>query len=142
MILENGQTCLEKHGITAREEHLVRSDYSKNNEYTVTHPDAISNGDPQGKGHPTVKGHGHWLPSCDGTPSNKINYSNFATDPSDQIGGKYDIEGRGDIPGRKVQMARSIYSNVQEYGPKLVNTSKNIADGQYYFGQTIGSKTA
>ena len=36
------QTCLEKKGIEARHEALVRNDYTQNDEYSVLHPDAIS----------------------------------------------------------------------------------------------------
>lgn len=136
--VNNGQTCLEKQGINARHEQTLRSDYNINNEYSSVHPDSISDGDVQGKGHPTVKGHTHWLPSCDGTPNNRIKYDNFATSPEDQIGGKLDIDGYQDRPGRKTQMARSLYNYQEPYGSNSVNTTANINDGQYYFGQQIG----
>ena len=126
------QTCLEKAGITARHDEIVRSDYNIENAYSSVHKDAISDGDAQGKGHPTVKGHTHWTPSCDGTANNMIKYDNFATSPSDQIGGLYDIKGRNGIPGRDEQMARSIYNYEQPYGPTSVDTSANQQDGQYF----------
>lgn len=125
------QTCLEKAGINARHDQTVRSDYNINDQYSSVHKDAISDNEIQGKGHPTVKGHTHWTPSCDGTANNMIKYDNFATSPSDQIGGLYDIEGRAGIPGRKEQMARSIYNYEQPYGPTSVDTSANVNDGQY-----------
>ena len=125
------QTCLEKFGINERQNETLRSDYNINDQYGSTHPNAISNGDPKGKG--TGGGsHTHWLPSCDGgIPSNMINYSNFSTSPEENIGGLYDIEGRDDIPGRKVQMARSLYNYENGYGANLVDTSENVAQGQY-----------
>ena len=140
--INNGQTCLEKQGITARKDQTLRSDYTKNDEYSSVHQDSISNGDVQGKGHPTVKGHTHWTPSCDGTANNMIKYDNFATSPEDQIGGEYDIKGRNGIDGREGQLARSLYNYKAPYGTTSVDTTANVNDGQYYFGQQIGSKTA
>lgn len=135
--LENGQTCLEKQGMGARQEQTVRSDYNKTNEYSAIHPDALSDGDSKGRGSGSG-GHSAWLPKCDGTVSNGINYSNFDTNPEDQIGNSYDINGRNDIPGREGQMARSLYNYRQPYGANVVNTSQNVNDGQYYVGQQIG----
>lgn len=123
-----GQTCLEKRGIEERHNEITRSDYNIENQYGPTHSDALSNGDPQGKG---VGGsHTHFLPDCT-KPTGMIDYSNFSTSPEDQIGGLYDIEGRGDIPGRKTQMARSMYNYTAPYGAKLVNTELNVNEGQY-----------
>lgn len=124
------QTCLEKFGINERHDEITRSDYNIENAYGPTHKDALSDGDAQGKG--TGGGHTHWLPSCDGgVPSNRINYSNFSTSPEDQIGGLYDIEGRGDFPGRKTQIARSLYNYENTYGSTSVDTTQNQADGQF-----------
>lgn len=131
----NGQTCLEKRGMEERHEEIVRSDYNIENQYSETHSDALSNGDPQGKG-AGHGGHTHYLPDCN-KPTGTIDYSNFATSPFDQIGGEYDIEGRCGIPGRRVQMARSIYSHLNEYGANLVDTTANINDGQYFVGQQL-----
>jgi hypothetical protein len=130
------QTCLEKAGILERKDEIVRSDYNIEDQYSSTHKDAISDNDAQGKGHPTVKGHTHWLPSCDGMPNNMIKYDNFATSPEDSIGGLYDIEGRAGIPGRKQQMARSMYTYEDQYGPTSVDTSANVSEGQYFTEQT------
>ena len=132
------QTCLEKQGINARHDQTVRSDYNIDNAYSVTHPDAVSNGDAQGKGTESG-GHTHWLPSCDGTPNNKINYSNF---DSFNGGGVYDIKGRNGIGGRERAMATSLYNQENEYGPTSVDTTANVNDGQYFVGQQIGQKTA
>ena len=130
--LENGQSCLEKQGIEERSNEIVRSDYNFENPYGPTHPDAMSDGDVQGKG--TGRGgHDAWLPDCT-KPNNMINYSNFDTENG---GGLYDIKGRNDVGGRERSLARSKYNKEQPYGADLVNTSENIALGQYYVGQTI-----
>jgi hypothetical protein len=134
--VENGQTCLEKRGMEERHQEITRSDYNIEDQYGPTHKDAISDGDAQGKG-TGHGGHTHFLPDCT-KPTNMINYSNF---DSENGGGYYDIEGRNGISGRKRALATSLYNKEIEYGPKLVDTSKNVADGQYYFGQQIGQKT-
>ena len=134
--VEHGQTCLEKRGMEERHQEITRSDYNIEDQYSATHKDAISNGDAQGKG-TGHGGHTHFLPDCT-KPTNMINYSNF---DSENGGGYYDIEGRNGISGRKRALATSLYNKEIEYGPKLVDTSKNVADGQYYFGQQIGQKT-
>ena len=135
--IQNGQTCLEKQGINARHEQIVRSDYNITNQYSATHQDALSDGDAKGRGSGSG-GHTAWTPKCDGTVSNAINYSNFDTNPEDKIGNLYDTEGRNDIPGRNGQMARSLYNYRQPYGANLVNTTQNVNDGQYFVGQQIG----
>jgi hypothetical protein len=134
--VENGQTCLEKRGMEERHEEITRSDYNIENQYGPTHPDAISDGDAQGKG-TGHGGHTHFLPDCT-KPTTTINYSNF---DSENGGGYYDIEGRNGISGRKRALAISLYNKEIQYGPTLVDTSANVADGQYYFGQQIGQKT-
>ena len=134
--VENGQTCLEKRGMEERHQEITRSDYNIEDQYGPTHKDAISDGDAQGKG-TGHGGHTHFLPDCT-KPTTTINYSNFDTENG---GGYYDIEGRNGISGRKRAMATSLYNKEIEYGPKLVDTSANVADGQYYFGQQIGQKT-
>ena len=134
--VENGQTCHEKRGMEERHQEITRSDYNIEDQYGPTHKDAISDGDAQGKG-TGHGGHTHFLPDCT-KPTTTINYSNFDTENG---GGYYDIEGRNGISGRKRAMATSLYNKEIEYGPKLVDTSANVADGQYYFGQQIGQKT-
>ena len=134
--VENGQTCLEKRGMEERHQEITRSDYNIENQYSATHPDAISDGDAQGKG-TGHGGHTHFLPDCT-KPTTTINYSNF---DSENGGGYYDIEGRNGISGRKRAMATSLYNKEVQYGPTLVDTSANVADGQYYVGQQIGQKT-
>ena len=134
--VENGQTCLEKRGMEERQQEITRSDYNIENQYSVTHKDAISDGDAQGKG-TGHGGHTHFLPDCT-KPTTTIDYSNFDTENG---GGYYDIEGRNGISGRKRAMATSLYNKEEQYGPTAVDTSANVADGQYYFGQQIGQKT-
>jgi hypothetical protein len=134
--VENGQTCLEKRGMEERHEEITRSDYNIENQYGPTHPDAISDGDPQGKG-TGHGGHTHFLPDCT-KPTTTINYSNF---DSENGGGYYDIKGRNGISGRERALAISLYNKEIQYGPTLVDTSANVAEGQYYFGQQIGQKT-
>jgi len=134
--VENGQTCLEKRGMEERHQEITRSDYNIEDQYGPTHKDAISDGDPQGKG-TGHGGHTHFLPDCT-KPTTTINYSNF---DSENGGGYYDIEGRNGISGRKRALATSLYNKEIQYGPTLVDTSANVADGQYYFGQQIGQKT-
>jgi len=118
------QTCLEKKGIEARNETIVRNDYLKTDEYSATHPDALSDGDPQGKG----TGHGgHTWSTPDCTRPTGISYANFDTENG---GGLYDIEGRNGIGGRNFLMNISVYNKNKEYGPNLVDTALNVADGQ------------
>lgn len=62
-----------------------------------------------------------------------IDYSNFDTFNG---GGIYDIEGRNDIGGRNKAMASELYNNENQYGPELVKTAENVAQGQYFIGQT------
>ncbi|MBO6254829.1 MAG: hypothetical protein J6O49_14480 [Bacteroidaceae bacterium] len=134
--VENGQTCLEKRGMEERHQEITCSDYNIEDQYGPTHKDAISDGDPQGKG-TGHGGHTHFLPDCT-KPTTTINYSNF---DSENGGGYYDIEGRNGISGRKRALATSLYNKEIQYGPTLVDTSANVAEGQYYFGQQIGQKT-
>lgn len=123
----NGQTCLERRGIEERNVEIVRSDYNINDQYGPTHSDALSNGDPQGKG-TGHGGHTSWLPDCT-KPTTMIDYSNFDTENG---GGLYDIKGRNGIGGREQALARSMYNKENQYGPNLVNTSENIAQGQFF----------
>ena len=119
------QTCLEKKGIEARNEALVRNDYTRVDEYWAGHPDALATGDPLGKG-TGHGGHTHSVPDCN-KPSS-IDYSNF--DTSDRAGGLYDIAGRNGIGGRTFLKNISVYNEEFEYGANLVDTSLNVADGQ------------
>ena len=134
--VQNGQTCLEKRSMEERHQEITLSHYNIENQYSATHQDAVSDGDAQGKG--TLHGgHTHFLPDCT-KPTSQINYSNFDTENG---GGYYDIKGRNGISGRERAMAISIYNKENPYGANLVNTTKNVDDGQYFVGQQIGQKT-
>lgn len=132
--LENGQTCLEIHGIEERNEEIVRNDYNIEDQYSVTHPDALSDGDSQGKG----SGHGghvDWAPFCsDNNTKNMIDYKNFDTSYESQIGDCYDINGRNGIGGRIYLMNKCKYGPEYQYGPELVNTEENRNQGQVVVG--------
>ena len=122
--VQNGQTCLEKRGMEERHVEITRSDYNIENQYGATHKDALSDGDAQGKG----TGHGghlHSVPDC--TRPSTIDYRNFDTE---NAGGIYDIEGRNGVGGRVFLKNISVYNEAFEYGPTLVDTSLNVADGQ------------
>lgn len=125
-INNNGQTCLEARGIEERSVETVRSDYNANNEYNAMHPDALSDGDVMGKGsgHP---GHGSWLPNCQSV-TNAIDYSNFDT---------FHGGGSLDIQAREQSIVRELYNANEPYGAELINTAQNIAEGQYFVGQTV-----
>lgn len=131
------QTCLEKRGIDARHDQIVRSDYNIEDQYSATHKDAISDGDAQGKG-TSHGGHTHYLPDCT-KPTTTIDYSNFDTENG---GGKYDIEGRNGISGRKKALASSLYNKENSYGSTSVDTTANVNDGQYFFGQNVSKTNA
>ena len=119
------QSRLESEAIDKRHELEVISDYQKNtNEYSEQHEDALSNGDPQGKGTGISMGY-----SIPGQTTNKgINYTNIATNSG---GGLYDIEGRNGIGGRRYLEAINMYNAENSYGVDSVDTSKNVAEGQF-----------
>ena len=119
------QSRLESEAIDKRHELEVISDYQKNtNEYSEQHQDALSNGDPQGKGTGVSMGY-----SVPGQTTNKgINYSNIATNSG---GGLYDIEGRNGIGGRMYLETINMYNAEKSYGIDSVDTSKNVAEGQF-----------
>lgn len=131
--VNNGQTCLEARGIEERHNEITRSDYNFENQYGPTHKNALSDGDAKGKG-TGHGGHTHFLPDCT-KPTTTIDYSNFDTEHG---GGCYDISGRNGISGRERALAISIYNKENQYGANLVDTSRNVAEGQYYVGQQIG----
>lgn len=118
------QTCLEVKGIEARNELLVRNDYTRNDEYNARHQDALATGDPLGKGS-GHGGHTHSTPDC--TKPSSIDYSNFDTENG---GGYYDIEGRNGVGGRNFSKTISVYNEENQYGVNYVDTSENVADGQ------------
>ena len=117
------RTCLEKRSMDARHEQEVRSHYQRTNQYSGTHPDALATGDAQGKG-TGHGGHSHWLPDCN-SQINVFNYSNFDTALSSGAGNKADNEMRNE------SIVRSMYGPENPYGPEYVDTSMNVAEGQY-----------
>lgn len=120
------RSCLEIVSMEERHRELLKNEYNPNNEYTNSHPDAlnIDNGDDKrGKGTGS-SGHSHWLPDCSGQLG-VINYSNFDTDVSFHAGN------RSDNDARTQSMTRSLYSKEKEYSLALVDTSANVAEGQY-----------
>ena len=121
-INDNGQSCLEIHGIENREIMIAREDYNIENEYNADHIDSkATDGKVLGKG--TGGGHTHWLPQCSTNDTkNMIDYSNFTT--TEEPGGCYDKT------ARQESLARSFYNKENMYSASLVNTSKNEADGQ------------
>lgn len=131
------QAPLEIKGFEKRDDLIVRNDYTKNDEYNATHKDAISDGDPQGKG-TGHGGHTHVIPdhnlamnTTDHVWYSKYNYSQLDTENG---GGQYDIEGRNGIGGRNWIKSISKFTEEEQYGLDYVDTSLNVADGQYVAG--------
>ena len=52
------------------------------------------------------------------------------------------IEGRNGISGRKKALASSLYNKENSYGSTSVDTTANVNDGQYFFGQNISKTNA
>ena len=126
----NKQSYLEKKGFDARNEQTLRSNYKKENGYSAEHEDAISNPDDTKKVLGKGTGNGgyqHTRPNHE-LPSTLINYSNLDTTAG---GGAYDIHGKNDVGGRKRLMTYNLYNSDNAYGVDSVDTSMNIADGQY-----------
>lgn len=120
------QSRLEFEALNKRHDLQVISDYQKEvNEYSESHKDAMSDGDPLGKGTGVSMGF-----SVPGQTTNKgINYSNIDTTKG---GGQYDIDGRDGVGGgRKYSASMNLYNNENSYGPESVDTSANVAEGQY-----------
>ena len=117
------QSCLEKRSIEARHEQMVRSDYNPENQYNENHPDARATGDAQGKG-TGHGGHTHWLPNCEAEP-NVFRYDNFDTDPLSNAGNNVDND------SRNASFVRSLYNPEHPYSADEIDTSANVAEGQY-----------
>lgn len=120
------RSCLEKVSMDERHEELVRNEYNSDNAYDAKHPNArnIDEGDDnRGKGTGS-SGHSHWLPDCTGTLG-IINYSNFDTDVSFHAGN------RDDNDARNKSLTRSLYNADSPYSANLIDTSQNVAEGQY-----------
>ena len=123
------QQRLEVEALEMRKKLTQENDYQRgeSHEYNADHKDAISDGDPLGKGTRTPLG----VASRPGeNPSKGISYSNIDTKHG---GGLYDIEGRPEVgkSGRVQLMAMNLYNEANQYGADSVDTSANVADGQY-----------
>jgi hypothetical protein len=123
------QMCLEKKAIEERHKLLTRNDYVRDtNEFSENHKDCISDGDVKGKGNNST---GFYVTTPDCTRPSIIDYSHFVTDEDAQIGGKYDIEGRNGVGGRRYHMAINNYNKSNQYGRNLIDMEANLAEGQY-----------
>lgn len=116
------QSCLEYTSMDQRHIQETRSDYQRDNQYNSTHPDAMaSSGNGKGTAH---GGHTHWLPNCRGTIG-VINYTNFDTAISSSAGNDCDNI------ARDKSLARSLYNGSNVYSALLVDTSRNVREGQF-----------
>lgn len=114
------QSRLEKEALDIRPELELMNSYQKNiNEYSEDHKNAKSDGDVKGKG-VGAAAEPYLLPN--------ENASKTAYKPTlrtDSGGGALDIAQRDHL------ININIYSETNAYGENSVDTSKNIADGQY-----------
>jgi hypothetical protein len=129
---ERKRSYLEIKGAEERHNELVRSDYNTSDAYSESHEDALS--DPNNKDKPLGKGtnnggHQHYTPDYT-KPQTLFNYGNFDTTNG---GGSYDIHGRNGISGRNRLVKINIYNQDNSYSMNSVDTSANIAEGQYVF---------
>ena len=130
------QTALEKNAIDIRNGVPVRGDvttsnvlnntYNKSNEYSALHKDALADGDARGRG-TGHGGHTHTIPDYT-KPKTMFDYSNI--DTSDKAGNSYDKHGRNGVGGREFLTTINIYSKENPYSVDIIDTSKNVADGQ------------
>ena len=127
------QSCLEKVSIQGRHEQTARSDYQRNNQYSANHEDARATGTWQGKG-TGHGGHSHWLPNCNGQLG-VINYSDFDTALASGAGNCDDNK------MRSINLARNMYTPNTPYSAQLVDTSKNVFEGQFVMG-VFATRTA
>ena len=130
------QTALEKNAIDIRHGVPVRGDvttsnilnntYNASDEYSALHKDALADGDVRGRG-TGHGGHTHTIPDYT-KPKNMFDYSNI--DTSNKAGDAYDQHGRNGIGGREFLTAINIYNEENQYSANIIDTSKNVADGQ------------
>lgn len=123
------RTCLEIYSMdginkeNGRHQMELRSDYQRTKQYSVTHKDALATGDMQGKGTGSA-GHSHWLPNCT-SQMGVYNFSNFDTAISFGAGNDADNNARNEA------ITRSLYGPMNRYDATIVDTSMNVAEGQY-----------
>lgn len=114
------QSRLEKEGFIKRPELEMMNTYQDDvNEYSSEHKNAKSDGDVKGKGVGTAT-HPYLLPN---ELESKTSYK--PTIITNDGGGALDIA------QRELLENINIYSKENQYGPQSVDTSKNVADGQY-----------
>lgn len=114
------QSRLEKEAFIKRPELEMMNTYQDDiNEYSSEHKNAISDGDVKGKGVGTTP-NPYLLPDENGSKTS------FKPTLRTDAGG-----GALDIAQRDLLENINIYGPLNEYGTNSVDTSKNIADGQY-----------
>ena len=114
------QSRLEKEAFIKRPELEMMNTYQDEfNEYSENHKNAKSDGDVKGKGVGTAS-NPYLLPN-----ENESKTSYKPTLITDQGGGAIDIQQRALLEGI------NIYGPDNQYGPNSVDTSANVADGQY-----------
>lgn len=128
------QQRLEKVGLDYRQNNLGKTNsqlpsngaYTKTNKYDENHKDALADGDALGKGTGMPMG---YAVADYNAPRTQMNYS--VIDTTTNAGGLYDTDGRNGMGGRKRLMTINRFNENNPYGENSVDTSANIADGQY-----------
>ena len=117
------QSCLEIVSMKARQEQIVRSDYTAQDPYSAQHPDALAGDDKRGKGTQSG-GMRHWKPDCSSyNGTSQCRYDDF--DTGGNAGNKTDRKTRQDALGR------SKYSVEKPYSATMVDTAANVREGQF-----------
>ena len=116
------QSCLEIVSMKARNEQIVRNDYTAQEKYSAQHPDALAGDDEQGKGTQSG-GMRHWLPDCSSyNGTSQFRYDDF--DTGSNAGNKTDRE------SRQTAWGRSKYTSIEPYSATMVDTAANVREGQ------------
>lgn len=140
------RSCLEIYSMDGtqampygRHQQMLRSYYQRENQYAREHPNALADdsNDIHGKG-TGVTGADYWLPDCRGElgifrTDDFDTRSGFNPGASDRSvnGGPGNVDDR---EARRRNMTISLYSASSPYGEGSVDTSMNVADGQYVLG--------
>lgn len=121
------QSNLERLSMEERNKEIIRNKYNSTDEYSDQHPDALSpetpnaSGEEKGKGTNTPMGYYKLTHDKKGYNAT-FDYSKINTlsggDPTD-------------IERRNWGIVTNLYGPGKEYGAESVDTSKNIAEGQY-----------
>jgi hypothetical protein len=134
------QSNLENIAIQERTEELIHSsfDYNEENQYNASHKDALADGDKKGKGTGDSLS-ALSIPGTKGTHATSTKMG-IAVNTDTSAGNLYDTDGtkgvqgafQGDA-GRKYLMSGSLnlYTPNNEYGVNSIDTSANVAAGQY-----------